>query len=78
LKVKYLFLFPLAVRDAGKMPDKFRLSNYGESLRRAVVAGISLAVHTTNAQIHLESPALEMQDERSIITNDRFTASFAR
>jgi hypothetical protein len=78
LKLNNLLLVLPPVRYSEKSPREFSIRNYGESLRRAVVAGISLAVHTKKAQNHLKSPAWEMQDERSIITNDRLTASFAR
>ncbi len=66
------------MRQAAGPAGRSRLPNYGESEQGAVTAEISLAVYMIDAQIHLESPTMEIRRERLIITNDRFTASFDR
>ncbi len=66
------------MRQAAGPTGQSRLPNYGESEQGAVTAEISLAVHMIDAQIHLDSPTMEIRREHLIITNDRFTASFDR
>jgi hypothetical protein len=50
LKLRDLLFSIRVVRQFMKLPAKYRLLNYGELPQCAAVAGISLAVHTTNAQ----------------------------